>query len=129
MASYAIAETEGIPASSVLAQTVDNLVALNNGGGTVLPATTGVMTATMDGAIKRITPTGDCTFNATGGRLGQECSFVVTTTGTSARTLTFGTNFKSTGTLSTGTVDAKTFSVSFIYDGTNWVETARTTAM
>lgn len=97
--------------------------------GTALPATTGTMTATMDGTHKTITPTGACTFNASGGYAGQTCAFVITTSGTTAYTLTWGTNFKTTGALSTGTVTAKMFAVSFIYDGTNWVETARTTAM
>ena len=99
------------------------------GLGTVLPATAGTMTATMDGAIKNITPTGACTFNATGGAVGQNCSFVITTSGTNSYILTFGSNFKSTGTLTTGTVSAKVFTVSFIYNGTNWNETSRTVAM
>ncbi len=97
--------------------------------GTALPATTGTMTATMDGGRKTITPTGDCTFNASGGVAGQLCTFIITTSGTSSYVLTFGTNFKSQGTLATGTVTAKIFTVTFRYDGTNWCEIARTTAM
>lgn len=97
--------------------------------GTALPATTGTMTATMDGTVKTITPTGACTFNATGGVTGQTCSFVITTSGVSSFTLTWGTAFKTTSTLATGTSSGKVFTVSFIYDGTNWNETARTTAM
>ena len=57
-------------------------------------------------------------------------TFVVTTSGTtSSFTITFGTNFKTTGTLATGTVTAKVFTVSFIGDGSNMCETSRTTAM
>ncbi len=93
-------------------------------------ATTGTMSVTM-GIVKvyTITPTGDCTFNAIGGTAGASCSFVITTSGASSRTLTFGTNFKSTGTLATGVTTAKVFTVSFVYDGTNWNEISRTTAM
>ena len=97
--------------------------------GTVLPAAAGAMTATMDGGFKNITPTGDCTFNATGGTEGQFCTFFITTDGTSSFTLTFGTGFKSQGTLATGTVSGKVFTVTFRYVGTNWCEISRTTAM
>lgn len=94
------------------------------------PATTGTMTTTLTNVSSMtITPTGACTFNASGGKAGQECVFIITTSGTSAFVLTWGTNFKTTGTLSTGTVTAKVFTVSFIYDGTNWNEMCRTTAM
>lgn len=93
-------------------------------------ATTGTMTTTLTNLTAiTITPTGDCTFNASGGFSGQSCSFVVTTSGTTSWNLTFGTNYKSTGVLATGTVTAKVFTVSFVYNGTNWNETARTTAM
>lgn len=60
---------------------------------------------------------------------GREYALIVLTSGTSSYTLTFGTNFKSTGTLATGTADAKRFVVKFIFDGTYFVETSRTTAM
>ena len=100
------------------------------GAGTALPATTGSMTATMDGALKTITPTGACTFNASGGQVGSFCTFIITTSGTTSYILTFGTNFKTTATLTTGAVTAKVFAIDFICkDGTLWVETGRTTAM
>jgi hypothetical protein len=93
-----------------------------SGAGTALSATTGTIAVTMDGNLKTITPTGACTFNATGGVIGQTCTFIITTSGTTSYTLTWGTNFKVNGTLATGTVTAKTFTVHFIYNGTNWVE-------
>jgi hypothetical protein len=97
---------------------------------TAAASTTGTIAVTMSGmSVYTITPTGACTFNASGGVAGQYCSFVITTTGTTSRTLTWGTNFKTTGTLATGTVAAKVFTITFIYDGTNWNETSRTTAM
>lgn len=93
------------------------------------PATTGAMTVPMDTDIKTITPTGACTFNATGGYTGQIVTFHVTTSGTSSFVLTFGTNFRKVGTLATGTTNARFFSVSFRnINGTTWTEIARTAA-
>lgn len=84
---------------------------------------------TVDGVIT-ITPTGACTFNASGGAQGARCTFLVTTSGTSSFTLTFSSNFHTTATLATGTTTAKIFAVSFVCrDGTVWVETGRTAAM
>jgi hypothetical protein len=95
------------------------------------PATTGAQAVTPGSfEVYTITPTGACTFNASGGVAGRRCSFIVTTSGTAAFVLTFGTNFKAAGTLSTGTVTAKVFQVSFTCkDGTLWVEEGRTAAM
>ncbi len=68
-------------------------------GAAATSATTGTMTVTMDTAVKTITPTGACTFNATGGTAGQTVSFFITTNGASSFVLTWGTNFRKTGTL------------------------------
>lgn len=78
-----------------------------------------------------LTPSADETINVTKTNLvaGRFYTIVITTTGTTSRTITFGTNFKKTGTLATGTSDAKVFVVNFIYDGTNLCEVSRTTAM
>ena len=94
-------------------------------------ATTGTMTVAMNTAnVFTITPTGNCTFNASGGVAGQRATFVILTSGTTSRTLTWNTNFKVSGTLATGTTTAKYFCIDFICkDGTLWVETGRTAAM
>lgn len=60
---------------------------------------------------------------------GTEIVLEIVTSGTSAFVLTFGSNTKTTGTLSTGTTSGKTFLICFVSDGTNWVEQSRTTAM
>lgn len=99
------------------------------GAGTPLPAASGAVEATMDGSIKTLSPTGDCTLDASGGTEGQSCTFVVTTEGTTPWEIVFGANFKSAGSISTGAESGKMFSVSFVYDGTNWCEISRTTAM
>jgi hypothetical protein len=99
-------------------------------GSSALPATTGTMTANM--AVNRvltITPTGACTFNASGGTAGHEVTFAITTSGTVSFTLTWGTNFRKAGTLATGTTSARFFSVTFVcINGTIWQEIARTAA-
>jgi hypothetical protein len=97
-------------------------------GAAALPATTGVMTANMAAArVLTITPSGNCTFNASGGTAGHEVTFAITTSGTTTRTLTWGANFRKAGTLATGTVSARYFSVTFVcLDGTIWQEIGRT---
>lgn len=82
--------------------------------------------------VLTLTPNQSATINLSTTALpdGHRFTLVVTTSGTSSYTLTFGTNFKTTGTLATGTVTAKTFSISFVYvAGIGAVETSRTTAM
>lgn len=69
--------------------------------------------------------TGSVTFNATaGGVADQELTIIIVNDATGAKTITFGTNFKSTGTL-VGTV-SKQATIRFISDGTNWIEVGRT---
>jgi len=92
-------------------------------------ATTGTMSVNMAPDIITITPTGDCTFNAEGGYIGKIVTFYITTSGATSRTLTFGTNFRNTGTLATGTTTARYFTVTFrCIDGQTWAEIARTGA-
>lgn len=99
------------------------------GGATATTATTGAMTVPMTSEIITITPTGAATFNATGGVAGQRITFVVTTSGTTSFTLTFGTNFRAASTLATGTTTAKKFAINFLFDGSTWIETGRTAAL
>jgi hypothetical protein len=54
---------------------------------------------------------------------------LILTSGASSFTITFGSGFKPTATLATGTTTARVFAVSFISDGTNLYETGRTVAM
>lgn len=99
-------------------------------GSAATSATTGTMTVSMTTSIITCTPTGAITLNASGGVAGQRATFVFTTSGVSSFVITFGTNFIKVGTLATGTTTGKTFCVSFLCtNGTQWVETGRTTAM
>ena len=93
------------------------------------PATTGTMTVKMNKSMVTITPSGSCTFNASGGVAGQFCAFVVTTSGVSSFNLTFNTGFKTTGVLATGTSSGKVFIVELCCDGSTWYEVSRTAAM
>ena len=88
---------------------------------------TALALATNDTA--KLTPSADRTYTSTVPAAGQRATVIILTSGTSSYTLTFGTGFKTTGTLATGTVDAKVFVISFISDGTSLIETSRTTAM
>lgn len=101
-----------------------------NNGSAATSATTGTMTVSMSTSAITVTPSAACTFNASGGIAGQRVTFIITTSGTSSFTLTWGTNFKTVGTLATGILSGKVFCVSFVCkDGTTWAETGRTTAM
>lgn len=109
-----------------------NRVDILSNGQLNTPATTGTMSVPMNCHVLIITPDGDCTFNADKARgdIGSMVTFYITTSGVTSRTLTFGTNFKSAGTLATGTTSARFFTVSFVcVDGIIWAEIGRTTAM
>lgn len=98
---------------------------------TVVPVTSASTIAldTTLGGIFTLTPAHTAMINAASVVAGREIALVIKTSGASSFTLTFGTNFKSTGTLATGTSTGKVFVIRFVSDGTNWNETSRTTAM
>lgn len=80
--------------------------------------------------VQTLTPTQSMSLTASAPLLpGAILTFVITTSGTTSYTITFGTNFKSTGTLATGTSSGKVFTISFVNDGVNYNELSRTTAM
>ncbi len=92
------------------------------------PGATVTLNCTL-GDVFTLTPAESETINATNLAAGQRVSVVITTSGTSSYTLTFSGNFKVTGTLATGATSGKVFTVTFVSDGTNLNEVARTTAM
>jgi hypothetical protein len=77
------------------------------------------------GNIFTLVPAQATTINASNVTNGETVRVVLTTSGTSSYVVTFGTGFKSTGTQATGTVDAKTFVVTFVAVGGALVETGR----
>ena len=80
-------------------------------------------------ATRKVTPTASATFTTTVPAAGTECTLIILTSGTSSYTITFGTGFKATGTLATGTTSARVFVIHWISDGTNLYEAGRTAAM
>lgn len=119
--------------------TADRTITIPNGSGTVgLQATNALTSATTISVTPgssvsayTLTPAHTATINAvtTGAIAGRAYYLVVTTSGTTSYTLTFGTAFKTTGTLTSGTVTGKVFVMQFIFDGTNFNEVSRTAAM
>lgn len=77
----------------------------------------------------KVTPNANATYTTTVPAAGSVRSIIILTSGTSSYTITFGTGFKPTGTLATGTTTAKVFVINFISDGTSLYEAGRTAAM
>lgn len=76
----------------------------------------------------KVTPTATATITTTVPAAGYETTLIVLTSGTTSYTLTFGTGFKPVSTLATGTTSGKLFTIRWISDGTNLIETGRTAA-
>jgi len=79
--------------------------------------------------VVKVTPTANATYTTTVPAAGTRLTLIVLTSLTSSYVITFGTGFKTTGTLTTGTTSARYFMVSFVSDGTNVLETGRTVAI
>ena len=95
--------------------------ALNSAAATVIIDPTAGGTCTIE-------PTVNATINAASTPAGMPLNLIVTSPGKSA-ILTFGTGFKTAGTLNTGNTNAKVFQLAFTSDGTQFVEQSRTTAL
>jgi hypothetical protein len=79
--------------------------------------------------VSSVTISANTTLTTTVPPAGAQAIVIIVTSGTTSRTVTFGTGFASTGTLATGTVAAVRFVVSFVSDGTRLIECSRTTAI
>ena len=79
--------------------------------------------------VATVTPNATGSFSSPVPAAGTRCTLIVTTSGTTSFTMTFGANFLTTGALTTGTVTAKVFVLEFISNGTVLVESSRTVAM
>lgn len=77
----------------------------------------------------KVTPTATATYTTTVPPAGSVRYLMILTSGTTSRTITFGTGFKSTGTLATGTTTARVWVVEWISDGVNLYESRPRTAM
>jgi len=79
--------------------------------------------------VVQVTPNATGSFTSTVPAAGTRTTLIVLTSGVTSFTMTFGTGFKSTGTLATGTVTARYFVFQFISDGTSLIECSRTVAI
>ena len=77
----------------------------------------------------KLTVTASRTLTTTVPAASCEAFTIILTSGTTTYTITFGTGFKPTGTLATGTTSGKVFVIHWISDGTNLYEAGRTAAM
>jgi hypothetical protein len=76
----------------------------------------------------KVTPTATGSFTTTVPPAGCEAFLIIVTSGTASYTMTFGTGFRTIGTLATGTVTGKTFILEFISDGVGLNQVSRTAA-
>jgi hypothetical protein len=79
--------------------------------------------------VVQVTPNATATYTTTVPPAGTRCTLIILTSGTTSYTITFGSGFRTTGTLVTGTVTARTFTISFVSNGSSVIETSRTVAM
>lgn len=79
--------------------------------------------------VSQVTISTDTTLTTTVPAAGSTAYVIIVASGTTSRTVTFGSGFASTGTLATGTVPTVRFVVTFISDGTRLIETDRTSAI
>lgn len=77
----------------------------------------------------QLTPNSTRTLTTTVPRAGEQRTIIFLTSGTTSYTMTFGTGFKTTGTLATGGTSARRFVMEFVSDGTYLIEMSRTTAI
>lgn len=120
-------------ANGIRPTSASTLGALIAGGGigsqvTALGASGTVSLDPTQGQTFSITPTANVTLNAASLIQGQEISLIVATSGTTSYSISFATNFRTTGALSTGTTTAKNYVLEFVSDGTNYYEQSRTVA-
>lgn len=110
-----------IAKGAVVGSIVDETVVLTPGATPAIDAALGT--------IFTLTPAEAEAITVSGFSNGERLVLVVTTSGTTSYTLTFGTGFKSTGTLATGTTTAKVFIVTFVAQAGLMTEVSRTAAM
>lgn len=79
--------------------------------------------------VAQLTPNSTRTLTTTVPPKGQTRQLIILTSGTTSYTLTFGTGFKTTGTLATGTTPARYFVLDFVSTGTHLIQISRSTAI
>jgi hypothetical protein len=79
--------------------------------------------------VVSVSPSATGTLTTTVPTAGRVRTVILRQTNTSAKTITFGSGFKPTGTLALGTTANRVFVVTFVSDGTNLYERSRTVAI
>lgn len=103
-----------------------------NGQVTRLFADVGTNTAAQNLAtnhVSQVTISANATLTTTVPPAGTTARVIIITSGATSRTVVFGTGFKATGNLLTGTTANRRFVVTFVSDGTRLLETSRTIAI
>ena len=77
----------------------------------------------------KVSPSATGTLTTTVPAAGHRRTVILLQASTTAKTITFGSGFKPTGTLALGTTANRVFVVNFVSDGTNLYEAGRTAAM
>ena len=80
-------------------------------------------------ATRKVTPTATATYTTTVPAAGTICYLLILTSGVTSYTITFGTGFKSSGTLATGTTSGRLWVIPWISDGVNLIESRSRTAV
>lgn len=111
-----------VSGATITTTLADAIVALSTGPTISLDPTAG--------GLFTLVPVQSCTINAASlPTKHQRVVIVITTSGTTAYTITFGTHFKTQGTLSTGGTSGKVFCLGFECDGVNFNEVSGRTSM
>ena len=90
---------------------------------------TSIVLDTANHNVFGITPINTATYTFTSAPAGTKITMIVTTSGTTSYTMTFGTNFVSTGPLTTSVTTGTRYVLEFVSDGTSLYEVSRTTGM
>jgi hypothetical protein len=79
--------------------------------------------------VAQVTISASTTLTTTVPPAGTVAVVIIVTSGTTSRTVTFGTGFRAVSTLATGSANNRRFVVTFVSDGTQMLESSRTTAI
>jgi hypothetical protein len=96
--------------------------------GTILSSSASVSVNPASADFFQLTPATILSLEASSAPTGVVAHIEILTSGTTSYTVSGGAKFKTTGSLTTGTTSGKIFMLTFVGDGTNMVEVARTTA-